>query len=209
MIVLRKLASHPTCTLTGCLVEGHNTELGSQTARLSQWNTPLSTKDPTPIWTSVLPSAISSHAILMKESHNEASSPSTPLLSRSREDAVLYQGETFLEPLYRSSSLPSVMPEHNYVKEASYSFDIPNSSGLVDSEMLETIDDTDPTVNENKDDMLEDCQILVSCIFEFLQTTQPRRYELQAQLTVICEDLLRVIRTEKEKRVVMARETKP
>jgi hypothetical protein len=41
----------------------------------------------------------------------------------------------------------------------------------------------------------------MSCIFEFLYTTQPRRYELQA---IICEHLLKVIQMEKEKRVDIA-----
>ena len=64
--------------------------------------------------------------------------------------------------------------------------------------MLEPPHNTHSTAGGDEPDTLEDCQILVSCIFEFLQTTQPRRYELQAQLTIICEDLLKSFRWKKE-----------
>jgi hypothetical protein len=95
--------------------------------------------------------------------------------------------------------------EHaHHQKDVFDPFNIPNNYCLVDSEMLEPPNNTHSTAGGDEPDTLEDCQILVSCIFEFLQTTQPRRYELQVQLTIICEDLLKVIQMEKEKRVDIA-----
>ena len=67
--------------------------------------------------------------------------------------------------------------------------------------MLEPPHNTHSTASGDEPDTLEDCQILVTCIFEFLQTTQPRRYGLQAQLTINCKNLLKVVQMEKEKRV--------
>lgn len=212
----RKLASPSASVLTSCTAGGrHNADLESPTATPSQWNpspldarnpSPLDARNPSPIWPFISPNATSTHMSSTKESYIEASTSPISLLSRpSKGPVLLCQENHFVEPPHPSFNLPSAVSEHrHYQKDVSDPFNIPNNYRLVDSEMLESPHDTHSTAGGDELDTLEDCQILVSCIFEFLQTTQPRRYELQAQLTIICEDLLKVIQMEKEKRVDIA-----
>ena len=173
----RKLASQSAYVLTSCTAGGrHNADLESPTATLSQRNpSPLDARNPSPTWPSILPEATSTHMSSMKESYIEAFTSPMPLLSQpSKEPVSLCQENHFAEPPHPSFNLPSAVSEHaHYQKHVSDPFNIPNNYCLADSEMLEPPHDTYSTAGGDEPDTLEDRQILVSCIFEFLQTTQP------------------------------------